>query len=107
SGWWFDGCFWPNTMYRGSEAPNFASFAAAARAGNPDAALAFNPGVVYRILSVTPHEDFTAGEVDLPDRLALRRIEGGKQDGAQVQMLSYLGETWGRGPPRFTTAQAL
>lgn len=28
---------WPNTMYRTDEAPNFATFAAAARAGNPHA----------------------------------------------------------------------
>src|SRR4051794_28992187 len=32
SGWWFDGCYFPNSMYRSVEAPNFASFAAAARA---------------------------------------------------------------------------
>lgn len=40
SGWWFDGCYWPNTMYRKS-GPNFATFAAAARAGNPESAVAF------------------------------------------------------------------
>src|SRR4051812_42619058 len=44
SGWWFDGCYWPNHMYRANGAPDFASFAAAARAGNPAAAVAFNPG---------------------------------------------------------------
>ena len=107
SGWWFDGCYWPNTMYRAADSPNFASFAAAARAGNPDSILAFNPGVIYRIISVTPHEDFTAGEIDQPDRALFRRITDGKQDGAQVQILSYLGETWGRGTPRFSTTQAV
>jgi hypothetical protein len=66
-GWWFDGCYFPNSMYRSTQPPNFESFAAAARAGNPDAVIAFNPGVVYRILSMTPHEDFTAGEIDKPD----------------------------------------
>src|SRR5579864_4816803 len=71
SGWWFDGCYFPNSMYRSLEPPNFASFAAAARTGNPDAALAFNPGVVYRILSVTPYEDFTAGEIDKPDLVSI------------------------------------
>jgi len=30
-GWWFDGCYWPNIMYRTEEKPNFKSFAAAAR----------------------------------------------------------------------------
>src|SRR5215471_3385433 len=56
-GWWFDGCYWPNTMYRTTDAPNFASFAAAARAGNSDAAVAFNPGVIHRLISITPFED--------------------------------------------------
>ena len=105
SGWWFDGCYWPNTMYRTSDPPNFATFAAAARAGNSESALAFNPGVFYRIFSLTPHEDFSAGEIDQPDRLQIRRTEGGRVDGAQIQVLSYLGERWGMGAPRFTVEQ--
>ncbi|MGH9352197.1 MAG: hypothetical protein ACRD2G_08570, partial [Terriglobia bacterium] len=31
AGWWFDGCYWPNTMYRTEKPPNFATFAAVAR----------------------------------------------------------------------------
>jgi hypothetical protein len=106
SGWWFDGCYFPNSMYRG-KAPNFATLAAAARAGNPNAAVAFNPGVVYRILSMTPYEDFTAGEIDKPDRVTIRHGTDGRVDGTQVHVLSYLGETWGRGAPRFTPEQAI
>jgi hypothetical protein len=106
-GWWFDGCYFPNTMYRSPDAPNFASFAAAARAGNPDAAVAFNPGVVYRMLSLTPYEDFTAGEIDKPELVAIRRGADGKIDGTQIHMLSYLGQTWGMGAPRFTSEQAI
>src|SRR5215475_13635860 len=78
SGWWFDGCYFPNSMYRSQDAPNFASFAAAARAGNPDAVVAFNPGVVYRMLSLTPYEDFTAGEIDKPDLVTIRRATDGR-----------------------------
>jgi len=107
AGWWFDGCYFPNSMYRSADPPNFASFAAAARAGNPDAAIAFNPGVVYRMLSLTPYEDFTAGEIDKPDLVTIRRTVGGKVDGTQIQMLSYLGQTWGRGEPRFTVGQVI
>ena len=107
AGWWFDGCYFPNSMYRSPEPPNFASFAAAARAGNPDAAVAFNPGVVYRMLSLTPSEDFIAGEIDHPDQVTIRRATGGKVDGAQIHMLSYLGETWGKGAPRFTAEQLI
>jgi hypothetical protein len=105
AGWWFDGCYWPNTMYRTPETPNFASFAAAARAGNPDSVLAFNPGVVDRSLSVAPEEDYTAGEINDPARLMIRRAAGGKVDGAQVHVLSYLGTTWGKGAPRFSEDQ--
>src|SRR5215469_7430140 len=106
-GWWFDGCYFPNSMYRSPDPPNFASFAAAARAGNPNAVLAFNPGVVYRILSMTPYEDFTAGEIDQPDRVTIRRSVDGKVDGTQIHMLSYLGRTWGMGDPRFTTDEMI
>jgi hypothetical protein len=107
AGWWFDGCYWPNTMYRSVEAPNFTSFAAAARAGNPASALAFNPGVLYRTISITPEDDYVAGEVDKPDQIQMRRATGGKADGAQIQMLSFLGQQWGRGAPRFTTDQVV
>jgi len=106
AGWWFDGCYWPNTMYRAEDAPNFATFAAAARAGNPDAALAFNPGVIHRLISITPHEDYIAGEIDDPDKITIRRAVDGKQDGAQLHVLTHLGEQWGKGAPRFTAAQA-
>lgn len=107
AGWWFDGCYFPNSMYRSTEPPNFASFAAAARAGNPDAIVAFNPGVVYRILSVTPHEDFTAGEIDKPELVTIRRSVDGKVDGVQIHMLSFLGEKWGMGAPRFSAEDAI
>ena len=108
SGWWFDGCYWPNTMYRSATPPNFASFAAAARAGNPNAVVAFNPGVVDRALSITPYEDYTAGEINDLDRAMIRRTSPeGYIDGAKVQFLSFLGEQWGMGAPRFSTEQAV
>ncbi len=104
-GWWFDGCYYPNSMYRLADPPNFASFAAAARAGNADSAVAFNPGVIYRLISVSPEEDFTAGEIDKPELMAVRRSADGLIDGTQLHMLSFLGETWGMGAPRFTVDQ--
>lgn len=106
-GWWFDGCYWPNSMYRLTEPPNFASFAAAARAGNPNSLVAFNPGVVPRILSLTPHEDYTAGEINDLDRVEIRRAVDGKIDGAQVHILSFLGQRWGMAPPRFSEQQVV
>jgi hypothetical protein len=69
--------------------------------------LAFNPGVIYRVISITPHGDFTAGEIDQPDRMTFCRNADGKQDGTQIQVLSYLGKTWGMGEPRFTAEQVV
>lgn len=79
----------------GQDPPNFAGFAAAVRAGNPDAVVGFNPGVVYRLLSITPEEDFTAGEIDDPERIITRRTDDGYVDGAQIHVLTFLGERWG------------
>ena len=106
-GWWFDGCFYPNSMYRSAEAPNFASLAAAARAGNPDSAVAFNPSVIYWLYSVSPDEDFTAGEIDKPDQATVKFVSQGRIDGTQLHMLSFLGEAWGMGAPRFTADQVV
>jgi hypothetical protein len=59
------------------------------------------------MLSLTPAEDFIAGEIDKPDQVAIKRGGEGRVDGAQIHMLSYLGETWGTGAPRFSAAQAI
>jgi hypothetical protein len=107
AGWWFDGCYWPNAMYRSADPPNYATFAAAARAGNPKSLVAFNPGVIGRLISVSPEEDYTAGEVNEPDKVLIRRLVDGKVDGAQPHVLSFLGSTWGMGDPRFTTDQVV
>ncbi len=102
SGWWFDGCYYPDAMYRHPQAPNFASFAAAARAGNPDSIVAFNPGVLNPIITLTPEEDYAAGEINEPDKVVCAGRWVGQ---AQFQMLSYLGPSWCQKPPRFKAAQ--
>lgn len=106
-GWWFDGCYFPNSMYRSPQAPNFTSFAAAARAGNPNSSIAFNPGVIYRLLSMSPDDDYIAGEINKVDQANVQHVVDGRVDGAQVHMLSFLGEKWGSGAPRFTTDQVI
>jgi hypothetical protein len=106
-GWWFDGCYWPNIMYRSEKTPNFMSFAAAAKAGNPSAIVAFCSGVVYRVLSLTPYEDYTAGENDKPELISIRRDYNGLVDGKQIHVLSFLGRTWGMGESRFTQEQII
>ena len=109
AGWWFDGCYWPNHMYRG-DAPNFDTFAAAARSGNPDAIVAFNPGVFFPIFSMSAQEDYTAGEINDVERVLIKtnRLHGGHMDGSQLHMLSYLGRTWGRGDePRMPSERSI
>ncbi|MGQ9524155.1 MAG: discoidin domain-containing protein [Armatimonadota bacterium] len=118
-GWWFDGCYFPDAMYRHPEPPNFESFASAARAGNPDAIVAFNPGVMpqrhpalrpdRQLCSISEYEDYTAGEVadwlvDCHGRW-VESITRGTEHGdhlSQFHVLTYLGERWGGGKPRFT-----
>ena len=99
AGWWFDGCAWPNA-YRGAE-PGFGSLAAAAREGNAEAAVAFNPGPANRLYSLTPHEDFTGGEVQDPEMAfpAFRRASEGSMDGARAHLVAVF-----RGVPETTFA---
>lgn len=96
-GWWIDGCYFSDEMYRHPDPPNFETFAAALKAGNPESIVAFNPGVKTPVISLTEYEDYTTGEIsDLFPVCPERWV-----DGAQYHILSYLGESWGSGVPRF------
>ncbi|MFC1714566.1 hypothetical protein ACFL6S_12940 [Candidatus Poribacteria bacterium] len=97
SGWWIDGCYFADEMYRHPDPPNFESFATALKAGNPDSIVAFNPGVLTPVISMTEHEDYTAGEISE----VFPEIPGRWIGGAQYHILSYLGARWGSGDPRF------
>jgi len=98
-GWWFDGCYFADEMYRHPDPPNFESFAASAKAGNPDALVAFNPGVKVPVVCHSEFEDYTAGEISD----AFPVCPGRWVDGAQYHILSYLGSNWCRGDrPRFS-----
>jgi hypothetical protein len=82
--------------------PNFASFAAAVRSGNPGSVVAFNPGVLNPIITLTPEEDYTAGEINDPGKVLCPGRWVGK---AQFHMLSFLGPAWCQKPPRFSADQ--
>ncbi len=102
SGWWIDGCYFADDMYRFDDEPNFASFAAALRAGNPDSIVAFNPGVRVPVVAHTKEENYAAGEVNLDKLSAAVAACPGRwleYDGAKIQfhILSYLGTSWCRG----------
>ena len=96
-GWWIDGCYFADEMYRFPDEPNFGSFAAALRAGNADRLVAFNPGVMVPLICHADEEDYTAGEI----AQSLPEVPGPKVGGAQYHILSYLGSSWCAGEPRF------
>lgn len=108
-GWWIDGGYYADTLYRFPDAPNFDSFAGAMRAGNPDSLVAFNPGVKIPVIKHAPNEDYTAGEV--ANALPVSVNTGTPSswaptlshaiDGAQYHLLTFLGTYWGRGDVRF------
>jgi len=104
AGWWFDGCYYPHEMYYHAEPPNFQSFAEAARAGNPDAIVAFNPGVFDPIITLTPHEDYTAGEINDAEKV---ECPGPRIGNAQTHMLTHLGTYWCQNPPRYSDEVAI
>jgi hypothetical protein len=104
SGWWFDGCYYPIAMYQHDDPPNFASFAGAARAGNPDSIVAFNPGVFDPVITLSSEEDYTAGEINDAEKV---QCPGRWLNGAQFQMLSFLGPQWAGSPPRYSDEQVI
>lgn len=111
-GWWIDGCYFAEDMYRAPEGPNFASFAAALKSGNPESLVAFNPGVKVPVICHSEFEDFTAGEIStqLPvhDHTApLGRWVERNGHKAQFHILSFLGEWWASGPKRFSDDLAI
>jgi len=109
AGWWLDGCYFADAAYRHAEAPNFDSFNAALRAGNPNAIVAFNPGLNQRILTIPDSgADYTAGEVDFSLPLGNVYYEpqtadwkNGFVNGERLHVFTFLGNWWGAGAPRF------
>jgi hypothetical protein len=104
-GWWIDGCYFADRMYKHPDEPNASSFSAALRAGNPDRILAFNTGTANPFDCVTPEQDYTAGEVTTRFP-ASNKWESLTRKAAplQLHLLSHLGDWWGEGRVRFPDA---
>lgn len=99
NGWWIDGSYYSDKMYRHADAPNFESFASAIRAGNPESMIAFNPGIVTPPHTLSSLEDYTAGEANEP--WAMLDSDFNVPDGAVKHILTYTGVTWNAGEQRF------
>lgn len=100
-GWWVDGVWRPEFKQQPEERREhwFATLADALRAGNPDAAIAFNPGVKDALMRYTPQNDYLAGEAnDMREPPATRFL-----DGAQWHVWPHLGQWWGSGGTQFPT----
>lgn len=116
-GWWIDGVYYANAMYRFDQEPNFDSLARALRSGNPRAAICLNQGILRtdQITVQSVQEDYTAGELGayLYVPFGRKKAEPALMDGrvadAQLHLLSFLGEQWGQGvsprlPPALSVA---
>ncbi len=107
-GWWIDGPY-DAPAYQHPDEPNYRSFATALKAGNPDSLVAFNNGLRTPLYSMTEYEDYTPGEIErdmtvapgnTPDFSRLAPYER-TLNGAQLHVLTIMGEWWGKGPVRF------
>lgn len=111
SGWWLDGV-WSEDRSAPDGRPDFAGLGAALRAGNPDAIVAHNAGVKMPRVIALPgtDEDYTAGEFDFALPVPGRWYDGtaawpGRFVGEeQFHVLTFMGDWWGRGEPRFPAA---
>ena len=106
AGWWIDGCYFVDRLYRGDDAPNLRSFAAALRAGNLRSIVALNQGVSGVLAAPTEEDDYTPGEADFALPVPGDRGDGPihcgpMMGGAQYHVLSFLGRWWGDYVPRF------
>jgi hypothetical protein len=96
AGWWVDGAGVPGL----GESPNrerwFAMIKAALTAGNPDAIVAFNPGL--RLMRYSRQDDYTAGEGDDLAHVPRQQCV----EGALWHAFTYLGGWWGADGMRFS-----
>ena len=100
AGWWFDGAY----EWVGFNDEIAEIYTEAVKRGNPNAIIAFNPGVKNPIAAVTEHEDYTAGEIAKEMPICSERFVIYKGKEIQYHIMSYLGKGWGVGDrPRYST----
>ncbi len=95
SGWWVDGCY--EWVHFNDEIGQI--YVDALKHGNPQAVVALNPGVLR---PEWKSSNYTAGEINEPLGI---QIDGRWTDGQQVQILTFLGNSWGQPNCRYTDEQ--
>ncbi len=96
SGWWVDGCYrWIN--FNEDIARIYLD---ALHQGNPNAPVAFNPGVCRNEWNTS---EYTAGEINLP--FSESEVKGQWKNGAQNQILTFIGDRWGSRNTRFSAEE--
>lgn len=100
AGWWVDSAGMPGYVDAPSREKWYSTIAAALRAGNPKALVAFSPGL--EVSRYSGENDFTAGE---SNDLSSVPQEGRCVEGVQWHSWTYLGGWWGADGTRFSDAQ--
>ena len=93
AGWWMDGCYSKRFKGEREREAVFKAYSEAMKTGNPDALVAFNPGLVKPVMQYTKQDDFTAGEV--PNLDMLPQADWAESNTARWHALTYLANTWG------------
>jgi hypothetical protein len=99
AGWWVDGAWMKEYKNSPHRQRWFATIARALRAGNADAIVAFNPGVIESVgmSRYSKQNDYTAGEANTLQFVPKERWI----DGAQCHIWTYLGRWWSASGLRF------
>jgi F5/8 type C domain len=99
AGWWFDGAYSWRFSSAGEREQVFQLYANAAKHGNPNSIVAFNPGEgAGAFIHYTDNEDYTAGEM-----VNLFGITPSSRwlNGSQWHELTYLAANWANGTARY------
>lgn len=92
-GWWIDSCY----DFVGFNQENIKYFYDAAKAGNPDALVACNNGVMDKTNRWYKDEEFVAGEFNELEYVPTSRFE----NGAQNHILAPMGNSWWQSEARY------
>ncbi len=103
AGWLIDGPDLGSIMHAEDREKWFTQIVEALRAGNPNAAIAFNPGA-ERWYRFSDQNDFLAGETN---GLTFWPDEGRLYGGAQWHVRTHLGNRWKSGGCRYTDAEVI